>query len=206
MARLTLDTTGIKSPLDMDERGRRTPVPAKRPETKPAAKRRVKPGETTKAAPSRSRRSSARSSEAQASPATFYGGGRPIQTSIALDPELVAKLEELSRAGAVSFNALLVAVLQAGLPRTGDDACRAAVHERAERPRAARVESNVRLPEQLRVRLDQLTSNVRDTAKRATRADLTNAVLRATMPTGAEPAAQLVNEHRRRLELLALAA
>jgi hypothetical protein len=123
-----------------------------------------------------------------------------------LDAELAQQLEELCRAGAVTFSALLVATLQSGLPTTGEQALRAAILERADRPRGARVERNVRLPEQLRVRLDQLTENVRDAARRATRADLTNAVLRAALPGDAEQAAKLVSDHHRRLELLPLAA
>jgi hypothetical protein len=210
MTRLTLDTTGIKSPLDIGNPSPAKPAPVERAEPARRKTAKVGAGESRSRPPRRSRPATdATTSASAATPrpsAPFYGGGRPIQTSLALEAELATRVEELSRAGAVTFSALLVAVLQNGLPTTADQALRAAIHERADHPRGARVERNVRLPEQLRVRLDELTANVRDAARRATRADLTNAVLRSALPEDAEGAAKLVSDHRRRVELLALAA
>jgi hypothetical protein len=211
MARLTLDMTGITSPLDLGDRGmpdRQPPDPDTPPS--PAASA-AEPLEGR--SPSRPRgRPPAQpqfAPEALARhdpPPPFYGAGRPIQTSIALDAELARQIEDLARAAVVSVNALLVATLHAGLPATADAARHAAIIERADHSQAPRIETNVRLPEQLRARLDQLTANVRDATKRATRADLANAILRSAIPPDAEPAAKLVSDHHRRLELLALAA
>jgi predicted transcriptional regulator len=200
MARLTLDTTGIKSPLDIGAPAapdaatpnRETPTGGEAGERR-APRRPPRPRSSTRAKP-------------PPAPPPFYGAGRPIQTSLALDPELARQLDELARAAVVTFSALLVATLHCGLPTSGEQALRAAVTERADRPRGARVERNIRLPEQLRVRLDQLTENVRDATRRATRSDLANAALRVALPADAEHAAALVTEHHRRLELLPLAA
>ncbi len=201
MARLTLDTTGIKSPLDIGAPAapdaatpsRDTPTGGEAGERR-APRRAPRPRSSTRAKPP------------PAPPPPFYGAGRPIQTSLALDPELARQLDELARPAAVTFSALLVATLHRGLPTSGEQALRAAVTERADRPRGARVERNIRLPEQLRVRLDQLTENVRDATRRATRSDLANAALRVALPADAEHAATLVTQHHRRLELLPLAA
>jgi predicted transcriptional regulator len=197
MARLTLDTTGIKSPLDIG-------APAA-PDAATPNRDTPTGGEAGERRAPRPR-SSTRAKPPPAPPPPFYGAGRPIQTSLALDPELARQLDELARAAAVTFSALLVATLHRGLPTSGEQALRAAVTERADRPRGARVERNIRLPEQLRVRLDQLTENVRDATRRATRSDLANAALRVALPADAEHAATLVTEHHRRLELLPLAA
>jgi hypothetical protein len=211
MTRLTLDMTGIKSPLDVSDRHHTDDDTPDHHLTAPPPPEPDTPLDSDSHAPRRRRRStrpqSGPEAVAQHDPSPpFYGSGRPIQTSIALDAELAGQIEDLARAAAVSVNALLVATLHAGLPTTTDDARHAAIIERAEISRAPRIETNVRLPAQLRARLDQLTANVRDATKRATRADLANAVLRSAIPADAERAARLVNEHHRRLELLALAA
>ncbi len=203
MARLTLDTTGIQSPLDIAAPVEEPSAPTTVVDSNGrAGESHSPPGPARPPRPATNPQPAA----APAPAPPFYGGGRPIQTSLALDPELARKLDELSRAAAVPFSSLLVAALHNGLPTTGEQALRAAVTERADRPRGSRVERNIRLPEQLRVRLDQLTENVRDSTRRATRADLTNAALRVALPTDAEHAAQLVADHHRRLELLPLAA
>ena len=134
--------------------------------------------------------------------APFYAAGRPLQTSIALDAAGAAQLEELARAARVSFNALAVAVLHAGLPLEADAVRSAIVDERVRRAgdHVARVERNLRLPEQLRARVDELTAAARDRLPRATRADLVNAALRRSLPTDAQAAAELVSEHAKRLE------
>ncbi len=202
MPRLTLDTTGIKSPLDI--------VPDE-PRTEEAATIKTRTRTTKPQAPHRAR--PRRQNAAPQSPPsstttrpTFYGVGRPVQTSIAVDLELSERLEELARAGAVSVNALLVATLHAGLPTTVDDARQAAVLERADQPAKPRAERNIRLPAQLRARLDELTSGVQNVARRANRADIVNATLRSTTPHTAEDAAQLVSAYRRLVELEPLAS
>lgn len=192
MARLTLDPTGIKRPLDVGAEPT-PPVPARDP---PASSAPAAPAPTARASnPSRQRTPPAE---------PFYGAGRRIQTSLAIDIALGTQLEDLSRAANLSFAAVFVAVIQAGLPHSSDQARRQTIIERAEHAQAERMERNVRLPEQLRARLDQLTGAVLDISRRATRADLVNAILRDALPDRAEDAAELVESHHARLELLAL--
>jgi hypothetical protein len=108
----------------------------------------------------------------------------------------------------VSVNALAVAVLHSGLPLAADDARSAIVDERVRRAAetVARVERNLRLPEQLRVRVDELTAAAQRRLPRATRADLVNAALRRGLPEGAQAAAELVAGHAQRLERAAATA
>jgi Arc/MetJ-type ribon-helix-helix transcriptional regulator len=107
----------------------------------------------------------------------------------------------------VSANALAVAALHAGLPGAAEDARAAIVDERVSRAgqRAPRIERNLRLPEQLRARIDELTSASRARLPRATRADLVNAALRRGLPGDAERAAHLAADHAQRLERAAAA-
>jgi len=132
----------------------------------------------------------------------FYGSGRPLQTSIALDAELDELLEQVGRAARVPVNALVVAALQAGLPPHSDQAREAIVDERVSRAgqTPARVERNLRLPEHLRARIDELVASARERLPRGSRADLVNASLRRGLPADAEQAAELVAAHARRLE------
>jgi hypothetical protein len=201
--RLTLSTIGIKSPLDVAQAAQPdAPAPpaaeaAPRTPTKP-------PAGQTRARPRSARVPGPRPApdlQAIAAP-PFYGAGRPLQTSIALDAALATQLEDLARAARVSFNALTVAVLHAGLPLEAEGVRSAIVDERVRRAgdQVARVERNLRLPEQLRARADVLTSAARDRLPRATRADLVNAALRRSLPHAAEAAAELVAEHAKRLE------
>jgi len=213
--RLTLSTVGIKSPLDVgqDAAARHAP-PAKR---SPEAMR-VDASQTSDAppAPETRRRSSSRRprGERAASPRTattdrdgggetpFYGSGRPLQTSIAIDAELDELLEQVARAARVPVNALVVAALQAGLPPHSDQAREAIVDERVSRAgqSPARVERNIRLPEHLRARIDELVASARERLPRVARADLANASLRRGLPADAAQAAELVAGHARRLE------
>ena len=107
----------------------------------------------------------------------------------------------------MSANALAVAALHAGLPGAAEDARAAIVDERVSRAgeRAPRIERNLRLPEQLRARIDELTSASRARLPRATRADLVNAALRRGLPGDAERAAHLAADHAQRLERAAAA-
>lgn len=204
-SRLVLSTVGIKSPLDVGD-VEEAPRAAKRrggdpttPPRRPATSRRRRPAPAKPPRPSE---------EARSGELPFHGSGRPLQTSIALDGDCAALLDELARAASVSANALAVAALHAGLPGTAEDARAAIVDERVSRAggRVPRIERNLRLPEQLRARIDELTSAARGRLPRATRADLINAALRRGLPLDAELAAQLVADHARRVERAAAAA
>jgi Arc/MetJ-type ribon-helix-helix transcriptional regulator len=205
--RLVLSTVGIKSPLDVGDDAGDPPVDAARAEADPPpapAPRRSSP-RRRRPAPSKTPRRADSSGPSSEMP--FYGSGRPLQTSIALDAERASLLDELARAAGVSVNALAVAALHAGLPAAPDDARAEIVDERVGRAgmRAARIERNLRLPEHLRARIDELTSAARGRLPRATRADLINAALRRGLPGDAEHAAQLVADHARRIERAAAA-
>jgi Arc/MetJ-type ribon-helix-helix transcriptional regulator len=130
-----------------------------------------------------------------------------VQTSIAVDADCSQLLEELARAAHVTLNALAVASLQAGLPAQSDAARAAIVDERIRRAgvTAARIERNLRLPEQLRARIDELVAAARERLPRVSRADLVNAALRGGLPANAEQAAELVCEYARRVERAAAA-
>lgn len=195
--RLVLSTIGIKSPLDVGEDEPRVAEPARRPPpSRPASQRQTR-----------------RRTEALPPPALggaqvpFYGTGRPLQTSIALDDDRASLLEELARATRISANALAVAALHSGLPAAADDARAEIVDERVNRAgaRVARIERNLRLPEHLRARIDELTAAARGQLPRANRADLINAALRRGLPADAELAAELVADHARRVERAAAA-
>jgi hypothetical protein len=205
MARLTLSTVGIKSPLDVGElqpaappgaRADVAPVPAPaRAAGRPARQpRRRKPTADAKASAQRG---------GQAMP--FYGSGSRVQTSVSLDADYAQLLEELACAASVTLNALAVAALQAGLPQHSDAARAAIVEERVRRVGVTRVERNLRLPMQLRARIDELAAAARVAAARegtprSNRADLVNAALSAGLPRDAQGAAELVAEYSRRLE------
>lgn len=205
--RLTLSTVGIKSPLDVQQAGERPVAEPPAPERAPGKPARPR---AAPARPRASRPTAPPARRARPQPAgartgadtPFYGSGRPLQTSIALDAACVAELEQLARAARVSVNALAVAVLHSGLPLAADDARTAIVDERVRRAgeTVARVERNLRLPEQLRVRVDELTAAAQQRLPRATRADLVNAALRRGLPQDAQAAARLVAEHAQRLE------
>jgi predicted DNA-binding protein len=199
--RLTLSTVGIKSPLDLsEEQGQTHHDEARTERLHPGAPR--QPRQRTRSTP-------ASSDPRRPAPADapFYATGRPLQTSIALDPDSATRLEQLARDTGISTNSLTVASLQAGLPAGDDDARAVIVDERVARAglRTARIERNLRLPEHLRARLDELTKAARDRVPRATRADLVNAALRTGLPSTAQQAAELAIAHARRVERAATA-
>lgn len=208
--RLTLNTAGIKSPLDVEQAQDATDRPAaaataKQPQRRRAARAQHRPPRSPRATQTRS---PAADATRTLTSAPFYGGGRPLQTSIALDTACAAQLAQLARAASVSVNALAVAVLHAGLPTETQTARAAIVDERVRRagePSAVRVERNLRLPDELRARVDELTGCVRERVARATRADLVNAALRRGLPADAQAAAHLVAEHAQRRERAAAA-
>jgi Arc/MetJ-type ribon-helix-helix transcriptional regulator/predicted transcriptional regulator len=202
-ARLTLSTVGIKSPLDVQELTSDAPSSTEEPAAAVTAARPARPARRRTARAPRSQSAAERSG----GEAPFYGSGRPLQTSIALDADCAQLLEELARAAHVTLNALAVAALQAGLPPHSDGARAAIVDERVRRAgvSVARIERNVRLPEQLRARIDELVAAARERLPRVNRADLVNAALRDGLPPDAEHAATLVCEYARRLERAAAA-
>jgi hypothetical protein len=205
--RLTLSPTGIKSPLDVGT----SPAEAETPPPPAAAQATEQPARapTRRAAarkpkaqtppPSASATASEETKGTEGTAARFYGGGYPIQTSIALDVQLLEQAMELAWAAAVSFTTLIVATLQAGLPTTAEQAVKLAVLERADHP-ATRIERNIRLPRQLRARLDEL-AGAHARAARVTRADLVNALMRQHLPDTAEAAAALCAAYTRQQAL-----
>jgi hypothetical protein len=199
--RLALNTAGIKSPLDVGDVASpaTTPAPTTRPvtpERRPAASRVLEPATQPVPDPSAAQ---ARSKHTP----PFFGGGRGLQTSIALDTPRAELLAELSRATSLSMNAIAVAAIHAGLPTSTDAARELILAERVDRAgaRKPRLETNLRLPLQLRTRVDELTAGARELLPRSERADLINATLGRGLPHQAEAAAELVAEHTRQLEL-----
>ncbi len=199
MGRLTLSTVGIKSPLDVDEN-----TPAAAPSDQEAARAAPRPRPSRpRSRPSRPARTLEKPDEQEP---RFYGTGSRVQTSIALDAGHAQLLEELARAAHVTVNALAVAALQAGLPANNAAARAAIVEERVRRVGVpARVERNLRLPLQLRARVDELVAAARESMPRVNRADLVNAALGSALPTDAQRAAELVADYARRLERAAAA-
>ncbi len=204
--RLTLSDVGIKSPLDIANAGdasapaapaddRSEPAPVK-PKRAPRARGAARPGQRS----STGREPSPRPGPARADAQPFYGTGQRVQTSIALDAEQAGLLEELARAAHVTVNALAIASLHAGLPTRGDDALNAIVDERVRRVGLTRVERNLRIPLQLRTRMDELVAIARPRVPHVNRADLVNAALVRGLPTDAQQAAELVTDYTRRLE------
>lgn len=198
--RLTLSTTGIKSPLDVAEPPAPLPVKAE-PAPARAVRRSLRSVELSAALhPAPAAEEPTRPEEASA---RFYGHGRPIQTSIALNQTLVERLDELGRATGEPVNAIAVAALQHGMPATANQAADMIRAERVRRidSREPRLERNLRLPEQMRARLEELLAGARELATRATRADAINAMLIAALPLEAEATRALVASHARQREI-----
>jgi hypothetical protein len=201
--RLTLNTAGIKSPLDIAEPP--TALAASQPgldqdrgsgrsASGPRAPRKARAGKATRPP---------RRADGEADRPVFYGGGRPLQTAIALEAGHLAQLEQLARASGLSLNAIAVAVIHDGLPASAADARHSIVEERAARTArsARRVEYNLRIPTELRTRVDELTRDTRERLPRAARADLVNAALGRSLPGDGQAAAALVAAFARNLEL-----
>jgi hypothetical protein len=188
--RLTLNTAGIKSPLDIGE-----------PPLAPDAAGPLAVERGASPAPRLEARRAGSSEETDVR--RFYGGGRPLQTAIALEAAHLARLEQLARASGLSLNAIAVAALHDGLPSTKAQAHHAIVEERVARVGASerRVEYNLRIPALLRARVDELTRDCRQRVPRAERADLVNAALRRSLPRDAQAVSALVAAFTRNLEL-----
>jgi hypothetical protein len=201
--RLTLNTAGIKSPLDIAEpaaeRSAREPVAGQPGAGSPsgAPPRAPRSARAGKASPPHRR------AHGDSGRASFYGGGRPLQTAIALEAGHLAQLEQLARASGLSLNAIAVAAIHDGLPASAADARHSIVEERAARTArsARRVEYNLRIPTELRTRVDELTRDTRERLPRAARADLVNAALGRSLPGDGQAAAALVAAFARNLEL-----
>jgi Arc/MetJ-type ribon-helix-helix transcriptional regulator len=226
--RLTLSQVGIKSPLDVANTavaGGPAPdvitpdviapdvippdaiPPASQAEPEPRAKRRPALRQVADRPSHPQRTSSAGqlatvSSAHDVDQARFFGAGRPVQTSIALDDDCAQLLDELARAASVAVNPLAVAVLHAGLPADTETAREAIIEERVRRAgvSAARIERNLRLPGHLRARIDELVAGARERSARINRADLINAALRRGLPDDAAAAAELATQYRQRVE------
>lgn len=131
----------------------------------------------------------------------FLAAGRPLQTSVALEEPLAERLTALARAASVPANRLLVAVLESGIPlESGLLRDWLVEDERAGRG----VESNFRLPAQLRARMDALVGQM-PAGARVRRAQLINAVLKRHLPDDAHAAAALVTGFERREAIARLA-
>jgi predicted transcriptional regulator len=208
--RLTLSTVGIDSPLSVGE----TPPPQPAPDEQPEQASHAEQAEATKeaSAPRPRRRPRSRVSSVDATPTgvatlprergdgAFYGTGRPLETAMALNPTHLERLGELSRAASRSINAITVAALQAGLPGSTDAAGEAIVAEQRGRVGALdrRVRTTMRLPDDLRARIDELSVPALRLSRGA-RADLINAALERGLPADPYAAAALVDGHARRL-------
>ena len=200
--RLTLNTAGIKSPLDIAEPA------AERSARAPAARRDAVSSPTAAPPAPRSARAGKanmprRPAQSDGDRPSFYGSGRPLQTAIALEAAHLAQLEQLARASGLSLNAIAVAALHDGLPATDVDARRSIVEERVARAGQGerRIEYNLRIPTELRACVDRLTRDSRERLPRAARADLVNAALRRSLPRDAQAATVLVAAFARNLEL-----
>ncbi len=204
--RLTLSTVGIKSPLDINHDGYPKAAKAQAADDL-AAPSLPKTRSASSTPPKNPARSALKIAEPTGAAARFYGAGRPVQTSVALDQDCSQRLAELARATGASVNALAVAAIHTGLPAKSELAQQMILEERLRRAgtRHARLEQNLRLPQQLRTRADELVSAARSQVPRATRADLLNAALRRGLPTDAQPAAQLVARHAQQTEQAAVA-
>jgi hypothetical protein len=201
--RLTLNTAGIKSPLDIAEpaaeRGPREPAAGQPGAASPSGAPPRAPHNARAGKPSAPHRRAHGDSDR----VSFYGGGRPLQTAIALEAAHHAQLEQLARASRLSLNAIAVAALHDGLPASSVDARSSIVEERIARAGRGerRVEYNLRIPAELRARVDELTRDSRERLPRAARADLVNAALRRSLPRDAQAATVLVAAFARNLEL-----
>ncbi len=201
--RLTLDTTGIKGPLDVGATTAEDPPSGSAPEaisaSAPArAQASARPRRRTAARP---RLVATDPSRRPSADTPFYGTGRPQQTSVAISRDLAQQLAELKHATGASIASLAVASIHAGLPVDGKQAAREIADERLRRLDVGeRVEHNLRLPARLRARVDELARHAHEQNPRSTRADLVNAALRAGLPQQPGAAADLVREHARQVE------
>jgi hypothetical protein len=205
--RLVLNTAGIKGVLAVGEDPPAAPISAAAPAEPPASPRRrsAQPKAASPAlaaiAPAPARSTAAERGDA------FYGTGRQVQTSMALNTGQLERLSDLVRATGSSLNAIVVAGLQAGLPAGADAACEAILAERVSRAGgvAPRVPTLIRLPRDLRLRIDELSVAARERVPRSVRADLINAALEQGVPSDPAAVMELVGEHAQRLERAAAA-
>lgn len=193
--RLTLNTAGIKSPLDIAE-----PAAAREPADRQNATSSRRAPRTTRAGNATTSR---RHAHGDTDHPNFYGVGRPLQTAVALEATHLTQLEQLAHSSRLSLNAIAVAALHDGLPASSADARGSIIEERIARAGRSerRVEYNLRIPAELRARVDELTRDSRQRLPRAARADLVNAALRRALPRDAQAATVLVAAFARNVEL-----
>jgi hypothetical protein len=219
--RLTLDRTGMKSPLDVGENaGTGGDV-----DGEVTAPERAEPDGTTETAaikptPKRSVRQRGGASAPAASPSDTAGAspevamGRDgaavrraesyaIQTAIVFDGQLVEDSTSLAARAGISFTALLTAILADALPDQPQEVGETALLERLDHPEAVRTGRNIRLPRDLRDRLDALAAPHERIVSGA-RSLLINAILRANLPETPDQASDLSRAYSRRQALAAL--
>lgn len=201
MARLTLNDAVRVNPLAV---GAHASQPASIAAPPKAPRRR------TAATAPRARRqpnsAAARANETAPDPsATFaavsLGSAQSRQTALRLDADLVTRLAELTQAGGATVNltALTVAVLSRHVPSASAAALELLVDHAAARLRAgsrpAR-EVNIRIPDPLRARLDELVREAKREFPAASRSALVSAILARHLPTDPAVAADVVLELR----------
>jgi hypothetical protein len=204
--RLVLNTAGIKGVLAVGEDPPAAPISAAAPAEPPALPRR-RSAQAKPASPALAAIAPAPAMPAAERGDAFYGTGRQVQTSMALNTGQLERLSDLVRATGSSLNAIVVAGLQAGLPAGADAACEAILAERVSRAGgvAPRVPTLIRLPRDLRLRIDELSVAARERVPRSVRADLINAALEQGVPSDPAAVIELVGEHAQRLERAAAA-
>jgi len=204
--RLVLNTAGIKGVLAVGEDPPAAPISAAAPAEPPASPRR-RSAQPRPASPALAAIAPAPAMPAAERGDAFYGTGRQVQTSMALNTGHLERLSDLVRATGSSLNAIVVAGLQAGLPTDADAACEAILAERVSRAGgvAPRVPTLIRLPRDLRLRIDELSVAARERVPRSVRADLINAALEQGVPSDPAAVIELVGEHAQRLERAAAA-
>jgi hypothetical protein len=204
--RLVLNTAGIKGVLAVGEDPPAAAPVAAAPPAEPLASPRRRSAQAKPASPALAAIAPAPAAAADRGDA-FYGTGRQVQTSMALNTGQLERLSDLVRATGSSLNAIVVAGLQAGLPAGADAACEAILAERVSRAGgvAPRVPTLIRLPRDLRLRIDELSVAARERVPRSVRADLINAALEQGVPSDPAAVIELVGEHAQRLERAAAA-
>jgi hypothetical protein len=130
----------------------------------------------------------------------FWAVGVLEQTSVSVDPTLLAAITTFSTELNLPVAALFAAIVHRGLPVDADAAADVVLLEQADYPGRGR-EYNLRLPVGLKTRLDELLKGASAQIGRANRADLINAALRAGTPHDLDQARELCVSYRRRQTL-----
>jgi hypothetical protein len=142
----------------------------------------------------------ARGAGAGAGDELFWAVGVLEQTSVSVDPSLLAAITTFSTELNLPVATLFAAIVHRGLPVDADAAADVVLLEQADHPGRGR-EYNLRLPVGLKTRLDELLKGASAQIGRANRADLINAALRASTPHDLDQARELCVSYRRRQTL-----